>query len=88
MDGIGHYIKIETIEPDSREMREASSLMRGIDPDDSQFVALSIRLDAPIWSHDSHFKQQKGVKVVTSADILQQSAELPSLWQALHDEAQ
>jgi predicted nucleic acid-binding protein len=44
--------------------------MGKIDPDDAEFVALAIEVDAPIWSHDKHFLKQKRVKVVTSQDTL------------------
>jgi predicted nucleic acid-binding protein len=85
-DSIGHYVGVETVEKGSREMNEARSAMGRIDPDDVEFVALAIKIDAPIWSHDKHFLEQKRVAVVTSQDILKQSVALPSLWQALHDE--
>ena len=85
-DGIRHYIGVQMLAQGSKEMDEARSLMAGIDPDDAEFLALAIKIDAPIWSHDKHFLKQKRVKVVTSQDILEQSVELPSLWQALHQE--
>jgi len=84
---IGHYVGVEMVERDSKEMSEARSVMGKIDPDDAEFVALAIEVDAPIWSHDKHFLKQKRVNVVTSQDILKQSVELPSLWQALHQES-
>ena len=86
-DGIGHYVGVEMVERDSKEMGEARSVMGKIDPDDAEFVALAIEVDAPVWSHDKHFLKQKRVNVVTSQDILKQSVELPSLWQALHQES-
>lgn len=86
-DSIGHYVGVEMVERDSKEMSEARSAMGKIDPDDAEFVALAIKIDAPIWSHDKHFLKQKRVNVVTSQDILRQSVELPSLWQALHQES-
>lgn len=84
-DSIGHYVSVEMIERGSNEMTEAYSVMGKIDPDDVEFVALAIRTDAPIWSHDKHFLEQKRVKVATSQDILKHLAELPTLWQALHE---
>jgi predicted nucleic acid-binding protein len=86
-DSVGHYIGVEMVERGSKEMSEANSVMGKIDPDDAEFVALAIKIDAPIWSHDKHFLKQKRVNVVTSQDILKQSVELPSLWQALHQES-
>ena len=86
-DSIGHYVGVEMVERGSKEMSEARSVMGKIDPDDAEFVALAIEVDAPIWSHDKHFLKQKRVNVVTSQDILKQSVELPSLWQALRQES-
>jgi len=84
-DSIGRYVSVEMVERGSKEMNEARSVMEKIDPDDVEFDALAIKLDAPIWSHDKHFLEQKRVEVVTSQDILKQSVGLPSLWQALHE---
>ena len=86
-DSIGRYVSIEIVERGSKEMNEAYSVMEKIDPDDAEFVALAIKIDTPIWSRDKHFLKQKRVNVVTSQDILKQSVELPSLWQALHQES-
>ena len=85
-DSIGHYVSVEMVERGSKEMNEAHSVMGKIDSDDAEFVALAIKIDAPIWSHDKHFLEQTRVKVVTSQEILKQSFEMPSLWQALHQE--
>ncbi len=85
-DSIGHYVGVEMLEQDSKEMDEARSVMARIDPDDAEFVALAIKIGSPIWSHDKHFLKQKRAKVVSSHDILRQSVELPSLWEALHQE--
>jgi predicted nucleic acid-binding protein len=43
-----------------------------------------MKLNAPIWSHDKHFLEQKQIEVVTSKDIFEMSLESPSLWKALH----
>ncbi len=85
-DGIGHYITQVPVEQDTAEMKEAKSLMEKIDPDDSEFLALALKLNVPIWSHDKHFLEQKRVPVVTSRDILRQSQELPTLWEALKED--
>ncbi len=85
-DGIGYYVEIVIMEQSSEEMREARTILDRIDPDDSEFLALALKLNAAIWSHDKHFLEQKRVEIFTSRDILQRSAELPSLWEALKDE--
>ena len=46
-DSIGHYVGVEMVERDSKEMSEARSVMGKIDPDDAEFVALAIEVDAP-----------------------------------------
>lgn len=87
MDSIAYYVKIEMVDQDSGEMKEASSMMERIDPDDSEFVALALKLNATIWSHDKHFLEQNRVEVFSSRNILRQSTELPSLWAALNDQS-
>ena len=85
-DSIGRYVNVEMVDRSMKEMNEARFVMEKIDSDDVEFVALAIKRDVPIWSHDKHFLKQKRVKVVTSQDILEQSVELPSLWEALREE--
>jgi predicted nucleic acid-binding protein len=84
-DGIGYYIRTIMIGQNSHEMVEAKRVMDKIDPDDSEFVALALKLDASIWSHDRHFQAQDRIKIATSGDILRQSHELPALWEALKE---
>ena len=67
-------------------MNRARVIMNPIDPDDSEFLALAIRQNTPIWSHDKHFEKQHLVPVVKSADILQRCYELPGLRVALESE--
>jgi len=40
------------------------------DPDDSAYIALSMKTNIPIWSNDSHLKQQSLVKVYTTKDLI------------------
>jgi predicted nucleic acid-binding protein len=74
------------IEQNSHEMMKAKRIMDKIDPDDSEFVALALKLDASIWSHDRHFQAQDRIKIATSGDILKQSPELPALWETLKED--
>jgi predicted nucleic acid-binding protein len=85
-DTIGYYVRIAPPDRYAQEISEATALMGRIDPDDSEFIALALKLGVPIWSHDKHFKQQTRVAVVTSGDILALSPQLPTLWEALKDE--
>ena len=86
VDSIGYYIQIHMVEQDSDEMNEARAVMDEIDPDDSEFVALALKLRSPIWTHDRHFLEQSRVEVVSSREILKRSSELPTLWEALKEE--
>jgi len=40
------------------------------DPKDSSYLALALRLKIPIWSNDSHFKQQSLIKVFTTKELI------------------
>ena len=49
---------------------KAEGIMRGIDLDDTPFLALALSLDCPIWSNDCHFKRQNVIKAVTTRELL------------------
>lgn len=83
IDQLAYYIHVQSIDSNSPHMLEARNLMRGIDPEDSEFVALAIMLELPIWSYDPHLRRQNRVKVVASDYILRNSHEIPTLWEAL-----
>jgi predicted nucleic acid-binding protein len=85
-DAIGSYVEIITVITDSSEMWETRTIMGPIDPDDSEFVALALIIQAPIWTHGKHFERQHRVDAVSSRDILDSSHGLPSLWAVLKDE--
>jgi len=40
------------------------------DPDDIDFLALSLSTNSSIWSNDNHFKEQSLVKVFTTAELI------------------
>ncbi len=86
MDSIWYYVKMEMLDQNSGEMREAKAVMNKIDTEDSEFVALALKLKAFIWSHDKHFIELNQLEGVTRRDILKRPVELPSLWEALNDE--
>ena len=49
----------------------AEDLMKGIDPDDSPFIACALAYPGSvIWSDDKHMKLQKEVTVVTTDELL------------------
>ena len=39
------------------------------DPKDSPYLALSLKLNIPVWSEDSHFKEQSVVEVFTTKEL-------------------
>ncbi len=40
------------------------------DPDDVDFLALALALNAVLWSNDSHMKKQSFVKVFTTSELV------------------
>lgn len=79
-------MKVQGSESFSTHLREAGEIMRFVDPDDSEFVALALFHASPIWSYDPDFRRQSRVKVVGSDYILHNSISIPTLWEALKDE--
>ena len=45
-----------------QQLNRAGSLIS--DPDDKQYLALTLRLNCPIWSNDPHFQEQSVIKAV------------------------
>ncbi len=86
MNAIQYYIRVVMVDPDSQEAKRARAIMNTIDPDDSEFLALALEINVPIWSHDKHFEKQNLVQVVKSRDILAKSREIPTLWIALKED--
>ena len=41
------------------------------DPDDVDFFALALKMDCPVWSNDSHFMMQSGIKVFKTEDLVE-----------------
>lgn len=53
------------------EYREFKSKAESIspDPDDTQYFALALKLDCPIWSNDKRLKKQSAVKVFSTSEL-------------------
>ena len=49
---------------------EAKSLSP--DPDDSEYFALALKLNCPIWSEDKDLKKQSKVKVYSTSELLKE----------------
>ena len=86
ISGLEYYVKIQGSESFANYRREAGEIMRSIDSEDSEFVALALFHDSAIWSYDPDFRRQSRVKVVGSDYILRNSISIPTLWEALKDE--
>jgi predicted nucleic acid-binding protein len=54
---------------------ESEEVMKDIDKKDSLFMALALKLEIPIWSNDSHFKEQNKIESYTTAEILEKFIE-------------
>ena len=48
---------------------EALSLIG--DPEDAPYLALAMKLRAPIWSNDRHLKDQKRIPVLTTKELVE-----------------
>ena len=52
-------------------LEESNDLMRGIDIEDSPFIALALSFENDgIWSDDSHFKKQNKINIWTTKELL------------------
>lgn len=40
------------------------------DPDDTEYFALALKLNCPIWSNDKRLRRQKNVKVYSTEEII------------------
>jgi predicted nucleic acid-binding protein len=85
LDALRYYVNVIHVDPMWKECKRAIEVMGPIDPNDSEFLSLALRLGIPIWSHDAHFRQQSLAKVVSSSEILGKSHEIPTLWMALNE---
>ena len=50
--------------------KKADGIMGSIDPKDTPFIAAALATNSDIWSNDVHFKQQKKIKIWTTADLI------------------
>jgi len=86
IDALRYYVNVIHVDPVWSECKKAIEVMDPIDPNDSEFLSLALRLRIPVWSHDAHFRQQSLAKVVSSREILEKSHEIPTLWMALQEQ--
>jgi predicted nucleic acid-binding protein len=50
-----------------QQINRAKSLIS--DPDDVQYLALALKLNCPIWSNDTHLKEQSFIKVFSTKEL-------------------
>jgi predicted nucleic acid-binding protein len=85
VDQLQYYVNIHHVS-EFPKMREAEQIMAPIDPDDTEFLALALMLDTPIWSYDAHFGKQNKIRTLSTAYILRNSPDIPTLWEELKEE--
>lgn len=49
-------------------LEQANSLIS--DKEDTEYLALALELGMPVWSNDSHFKEQSEVEVFTTKELV------------------
>ena len=52
------------------ELEKAKVIMEDIDPDDSAFLALAMKMECDLWSDDGDFEGQSEVKVWKTSQII------------------
>jgi predicted nucleic acid-binding protein len=60
------FIKEEEYSEFLSEARKVSP-----DPNDSDFFALALKLNCPIWSEDKRLKKQSRVKVLSTRELME-----------------
>ena len=63
-------IKFSKEQEYSQFLAEAKSISP--DPDDSDFFALALKLNCPIWSEEKKLKNQPKVKIYSTSDLLKE----------------
>lgn len=53
----------------AEHMPQALSMLK--DPEDAPYLALAIKMAAPIWSNDAHLKGQTKIPVFTTAELVE-----------------
>ena len=68
---LSKYFKIINNDEILPFIEEAENIMGKIDKDDVPIIATSLAYGVcPIWSDDSHFKQQKKIKIFTTKEMI------------------
>ncbi|KXB05621.1 hypothetical protein AKJ50_00400 [candidate division MSBL1 archaeon SCGC-AAA382A13] len=54
-----------------KKMKQAYDIMKSIDEKDTEFLALALTYDIPIWSDNSDFQKQEKAEVYTTEQIVE-----------------
>lgn len=71
---LGHLLSKVTIVSTNEVIdykKEADTIMKSIDLNDSLFIATALAFDCPVWSDDNHFKQQNKVPIISTYEMLE-----------------
>ena len=66
---VGEGIKFFELSKYEDFLEKATALLS--DPDDIDFLALALFINAAIWSNDPHFKEQSLVRVFTTKELVE-----------------
>ncbi len=71
LDIIVKKVRIAKQETYARYLGQAHGIIGKIDKDDEAYIALALSIKADgIWSYDTHFKQQKTVKLFSTGELI------------------
>lgn len=65
------FVEFIPLEEYKEFLSEALSLIPKY-PSDIDFLAMGLKLELPIWSNDSHLKQQSKVKVYSTSELIKE----------------
>lgn len=68
LNGIKIFVRVIAIDEYKDFIKEATRISP--DPDDTEFFALALKLDCPIWSEDRLLKQQPRVKILSTGELM------------------
>lgn len=67
-----HPIVIVSPSVYEEKVKEAHKVMKSIDEKDTEFLALALTYDIPVWSDDGDFQEQNEVEVYTTEQIVEE----------------
>ena len=64
------FSRINIIPAQELEKNQLPAKKISPDPDDTEYFALAIKLNCPIWSNDKRLKQQEKIKVINTTELI------------------